>query len=550
MNNKWTKFINQFADKTSFNKPADLKTGLLYGGTLDSTYLNNSISIEEGAAQFLIKDGDAEYLKIVTFQGVVAFELASIGTNPYSIIYLNQLGIISQSLEDLEYSSDIVILGIVFHVNGTNVNKIIQYNDLGYGTDQRLDSLLDSIGIVKKEGLKLSTNPATLELNLSSGEIYGKGINKNNGVNNDVVTFTGETSIPIEYVYQDGSGGFTYDNNSGSNYAEVIPGFYDDGGILTALTSSEWSVQRVFYFPNSNEIEIYFGQYKYDSYNSARASLEFEDFNESEITKKHAVFIGYIILNGNATDLSDENECVLLNSGFIRNLPIGGGCNTGSGSIIIDASGVTYDNTTSGLSGTTVQDVIDEVVDLIPISGTTSTPIATYSNKTTFPGVINWQSFHLFNGGAATVSTIANFIRGYPVIIWDDVTIDAIQIRTGTGVAGSLIIGIYKFENGLGTDLVYTSPVFNTGISGYQSFTGQNLFLEKGAYIIAYNTDVVVSLVSGSGIPSLFGEGAPGGAGNQVNVAYAYTGSLPATFPSSTVTVSTFAPIRVQFQLI
>jgi len=185
------------------------------------------------------------------------------------------------------------------------------------------------------------------------------------------------------------------------------------------------------------------------------------------------------------------------------------------------------------------------------VTGFSDGDISSYVTKNSLTGVTNWQSLTLFNGGAATVAIANNVIRVYPIILWEDITIDEIQIRitAGTGV-GSLLIGIWKWENGLGTDLVYTSPVFNTNVSGFQSFTSQNQFLPRGTYIIGYNTNLNgASIVSQSGFANIFGEQASGGGAFQLQVNHTYTGTLPTPFPTTAV-ANTFAPIRVQFKLI
>lgn len=185
------------------------------------------------------------------------------------------------------------------------------------------------------------------------------------------------------------------------------------------------------------------------------------------------------------------------------------------------------------------------------VAGFSDGDISSYVTKNSLTGVTNWQSLTLFNGGASTVAISNDVIRVYPIILWEDITFDDIQIRitAGTGV-GSLLIGIWKWENGRGTDLVYTSPVFNTNVSGLQSFTSQNQFLPRGTYIIGYNTNLNgASIVSQSGFANIFGEQGSGGGAFQLQVTHSYTGTLPSTF-STTAVANTFLPIRVQFKLI
>jgi hypothetical protein len=478
MSSKWNNFINSFADRSSFSKLNELSTGVLYGGTITSDYTINKVDIEAGVGQLLIKEDNCEYLRQFSWGTIINYEITDVGSYEYTVIYVDRFGTIRQRktmLTDEELETNIV-LAIVFHIDNIKVNQIINQKTVPLDTPGRVITFLRKLGLMRINGLSVEPNIASLKLNRSEGTIFGLGVNYFSGSTNvDELYLSGETFCNILYVYKNGTGGFVYDNNGGLFYSDLDPNFYDDGtGTLQALGVDEWTVQRCYMFhENPLELVIYYGQYKYVSYDEARASLEFEVFDEDEISKRNAVFLGYMFVKNGATDLSNLNDCKILQSGFIRNLPIGGGGSgsTGStisqdldsvltignnagfndidlnnndllnvnninlntingaaypptGSTIVDASGVTYDNISSGLSSTDVQGAIDELNVLI--SGITVT-----SDKGSF-------------GASADASTLG--LLGYITIPYNG-TITGWQV-IGDAV-GSCVFDVWKTASGI-----------------------------------------------------------------------------------------------------
>ena len=85
-------------------------------------------------------------------------------------------------------------------------------------------------------------------------------------------------------------------------------------------------------FPNlSNVIMSYYGRVVYNSYAGALAGVGDEVFSEAEITAKNAVFLGYLILRGGASNLTLVADAKIIQSGFCRVSGGGGGAADGGG---------------------------------------------------------------------------------------------------------------------------------------------------------------------------------------------------------------------------
>jgi hypothetical protein len=77
----------------------------------------------------------------------------------------------------------------------------------------------------------------------------------------------------------------------------------------------------------------------YNQFSEARANLEFETFDEAQITAENAVFLGFLFVRNAATNLSLTTEAVFLQSGLFRGIPPGGGGSGGGGNSIGELTG-------------------------------------------------------------------------------------------------------------------------------------------------------------------------------------------------------------------
>jgi len=132
----------------------------------------------------------------------------------------------------------------------------------------------------------------------------------------------------------------------------------------------------LFMFPNNpNDIICYYGIQLYNNFSEARAGVEFEAFDEAQITAENAVFLGYLFVRHNATDLSDPNEAAFLQSGLFRGIPPGGG-GSGGGTLLLETNGVANgDQTVLNLIEGTGIDISDDGLGGVTITSTQLTNI-------------------------------------------------------------------------------------------------------------------------------------------------------------------------------
>jgi hypothetical protein len=152
-------------------------------------------------------------------------------------------------------------------------------------------------------------------------------------------------------VYRTGSvQGYGIDANNNNFYTDVKPGFYDVGGTAgtASLAANEWSIQRVFIEPVTGVHYIYYGQSKYTSLANAVSNILTDSFAEGPATSLFTVFIGYLIMKGDTTNLADTGSNSVLSAGLFRNTSAGSVGGGAAAQNLNDLSDVVVTSATNG----------------------------------------------------------------------------------------------------------------------------------------------------------------------------------------------------------
>jgi hypothetical protein len=209
---------------------------------------------------------------------------------------------------------------LVYHSNksfatAVGYNVYTQYNT----SNQALD-FVNAFGPLKESGMTLTGNVASLQINVSSGTAFILGGFYGDDPNNvSHKTATGAVTASIVRYYRTGSS-FIADNNGGAFYTVVDPTKYDDGtGILATVPGGSYTIQRCFYNPRTNRVAVYYGQTTYGTFATAIAQLPADTFTEAELTAHNNVFVAYLVLKGNTTDITSTTDNAIIQSGLFRN---------------------------------------------------------------------------------------------------------------------------------------------------------------------------------------------------------------------------------------
>jgi hypothetical protein len=308
----------------------NLQTGVLYGGIISVNASDPSkIDITAGAGIICTPGASLVALPVpvvttVTWTAKIGVTITGLASSDETWFSISSTGTVVQhstTWTDDQFGSEIAI-GAVYHTNHSTVSLVKNYPHVAYGQAAQTDPFIRAFGPLKLSGHEISANGANLSVNRSSGKSYAIGRNYQTDPNNpNIITDTNAAPATVVWrFYRNGGTGFTTVINS-----VVDPSHYDNGSGTLASTS-QWTIQRIFYLPNQpNTLGIYYGRETYAQLADAELGLLTESFTESESTATQGVFLGYLIVKGSVTVLNDSAKAKFIQAGLFRNLSGAGG---------------------------------------------------------------------------------------------------------------------------------------------------------------------------------------------------------------------------------
>jgi len=307
----------------------NIPTGILSGGELakvDATTF--SITAGDGVINILNKgvaDPHPEIKKIEwSAQNITHTEGDSGNADQINTwIYINSSGSVVQTttFPGPGVWRDNIVIGSVIH--SSNVIRFTKtFPRPSYSTGNTYAEFAEIFGPLKKSGHLLTANTThTLRLDRSAGVSFALGRNYTTDAENPSIV-DDAASTPVFHRYSSTSTGFTKDDgDNGTGYTDLDPTKYDNNGTLTSMQNSKFSVQRLYHFPNNtNVIVAYYGKDHYQSIEDAEKNYLLEDFQEADNTASQAIYLGAIVVKGNATDLTDSAQAKILTGGIFRSL--------------------------------------------------------------------------------------------------------------------------------------------------------------------------------------------------------------------------------------
>lgn len=336
----------------------NIPTGILNGGELSTnTSTTFDIAAGDGIINILNKgtgtDPHPEIKKIEWSATTVTHTLgdANDADQLNTWIYVDQNGAIQQTLSELTpgiWRSNIV-LGAVIHSSNT-IRFVRTFPRTAYSSGNTYAEFVEIFGPLKKSGHLLTVNSTNnLALDRAAGQAFALGRNYVTDPLNPSLVSDG-ASTPVFHRYSSTASGFTKDNGvGGAGFTSIDPSKYDNNGTLTTVSGGNYSVQRLYHFPNNtNVIVAYYGKDEYASIDEAEKNYLLENFQEANNTATQAIFLGALIVKGNATDLSNDSQAKILTGGIFRSLSAANLGGVAANSSLSDLSDVTITSPTNG----------------------------------------------------------------------------------------------------------------------------------------------------------------------------------------------------------
>ena len=343
---------------------SNLYTGLLHGGVLTST---------PGSTTFTVTEGEGLIVSLNAFTASAPYptvKLISWPTSTQPITYsgsakityvgINDVGGIVQQTNawgssDINQWDNQIELGVVLHLSGSVSTGVFNSPQISYGIPQQTDDFLRAFGPLKVSGhtLQASGSSPTLSIKKSGGTAYREGANYVNNPNHpSTVVENAINTSKIYRYYLSGSTPIIDTGVANAGYSTIDNNNYVDTatGQLATVGNSNWTIQRVFWVPNSptNAFIVYYGNATYSTLLNAVNAKDSEPFAESPNTALNAIFVGYIIIEGGAgRDLLNAAECTIIQGGLFRN--VGGVGSSGTTPVSTTLAGLS-DVALSGLA--------------------------------------------------------------------------------------------------------------------------------------------------------------------------------------------------------
>jgi len=325
-----------------------LSTGLLAGGTLSSTSGSTTYNINSGSGLIVTynahgsstADANEPYPTItrVSWPALTGQALPSLSTTQITYIAMDSTG--TPFLKSIPFTNgdynDYIVLGRILHTDKVGTNGAVNQPLVSYGLNQFRGDFVRAFGPIKLSGHTLSAN-GTQGLQKDAGDSYAEG--RNYSVDPDSpnyvssTTDTAQTTSKIFYEYVNASGDDVILNNGNVGYSVLDFAQYNNAGTLTTVgTGNKYTIQRVYWFPNSvnRAFYVYYGSTIYSTLSDAQAGIATEVFTEGKNTRDAAIFLGYVIVKGTGLDFTDPTTYRIVQAGSFRAVASSGAGATGT----------------------------------------------------------------------------------------------------------------------------------------------------------------------------------------------------------------------------
>lgn len=302
-----------------------LDTGILWGADLNDSATVGSVGLTAGSGVIVdYLDDDASptiTLVPISTQTIAISDLVS----PVTWLMMSAAGtIVQQTTRPTNAQRRTHLqLGAVVIASGDVIVEQTLPQILPQPLNQVYD-LMDAIGPFNITGNKLSPAGSNLQLAKEVGTVFSRSFNHfaNDEITNDphVSNVAAQNPVQMRYVTQTPSAPV-------ATVTSVSPGFYDNGGVVTAIPGAGTvaTIQRVFLFPENdvaNQVVVQYGQTIYSSLDAAVAAINTTPYVKNPINES-GVLIGYVVVTKNAANLSNANSARIIAAARFSENPAG-----------------------------------------------------------------------------------------------------------------------------------------------------------------------------------------------------------------------------------
>lgn len=329
----------------------DRSTSLLSGGAM--TINADPTKVDIAALTGIVVDAHTDptsdpVITEVTYAGATGISVPNLSTEGGNAVFMDSTGTVSfipvpEGPVPNDLLRDKFLIGVT--INDTVAGEVIAINEatatLGVSYGHQINDLSFAIGVINLEGNVFSAASTDMTIAKTAGKTYFSGQNfKADKKDPSVVSIGAFNPTTFQYVFKDGSGGYNFTAPTTSIVADA----YDDGTGGTTepngtVANNRYSIQRLYVIANAAAF-VHYGQATYTSFADAIDGMQTEAF-EATPQFATALFRGFLIVKGNATDLSNSSQAM-----FVAADKFGSRGSSGGATGAITDLATAYDNST------------------------------------------------------------------------------------------------------------------------------------------------------------------------------------------------------------
>lgn len=311
--------INSSTGQIGFSNGVELQTGIISGGILSIDVDTTEFSITDGEGH--IYNSATQVLTHVSWTGLTAQSTTYVGVETFVSINSSGVPVYATSMPSNADKRDNIFIGVLVHLDSINLFLVTTQPDPIYNTGLQIQDLMRGLGILNVSGNTISAPAANLTIAKASGELMDHSTNYATDIDdphiNQLAALDTNVADTFAYVYQDLS------NSQGNTV--LLPNEYDDGngqGSPGTVGMNNWTTQRVA-IGAANQLQVLPGQFVYGTACAAIDNIDTEGFVTSTALTDELAIIGFIIVRGGATDLTDQKDALILQAGKFGGQAVG-----------------------------------------------------------------------------------------------------------------------------------------------------------------------------------------------------------------------------------
>ena len=540
-------YFRQYQPGSNFNNTTRLRwlestlsTGLLHGGVLSTVNGTTTFSLTSGSGlivSYNASTGSDPYptIKFVNWPAYVSQSLNYVTASQISYISVDQDGEILESPTPPTFAQykDRIFIGRVLHQSGSVTNGATNTPPTAYGLATSTADLIRAIGPLKIAGHYLAASGSSLSLTKTAGDSYVEGRNYSGNPNiPNIVSAVDDPAVTVSKIYrQHVSGGNPVIDTGIANagYTTVDPTLYQDANGDLQSVSTNFTVQRVFWFPKAvnRAFFVYYGQASYPNLDDAIAGISTENFTEADNTRGSAILVAYLVMRGNVSNFDTSTTAKIYQAGTLRGVGAGGGSGGGGSGTTLPAGSSSYVQFNDvGSFGADSGFTFNKITHALTVTGTGSfgslssshdvIAVNNVSGSTaTFTTLTASNAYIASNLGVGTSMPSTKLDVNGSVLITGSLTVITssgvcLQTFESTDIAGSSKISLNQGSSGRNASIAYRNS--SAGISGLLGNSQLHLNTDVSA-----SSGVLVSTLD-SAAPIVFSIGGTAAANEKLKV--------------------------------